>query len=392
MVSELKSASDLESSLAERRMRFLQSRALELLIVGSCVLCGEASHAQPRADREVPVALIQRFSVGGSSDDTFTPEHLFPKDIATDAKGNLYLLNRADGQILQLSAKGDSRRTFGRKGRGPGEIVRVSAIAVGASGELVASDLGKRAFVRFSPNGEPIAELSSSALGTVQEILSVRASEMVVLATGRGGTSVARLRGGEIVTIVSLPFPETRPVRAYERCGLVGQTAAPLLSPTLLAAADDAFVVTHSDSNFSIVIHENGMPPRTLDAAGASVRLSRTVALQVLGDSQVVYVAGKPCSVSTSQLIDEAGLARQVQPYSRLLMSFDQQVWAVRTGGTRVDRIVDIFSVSKGYIGWAKIGRANPVAFLADGGLVSLEFDDLDVPRVVVYDVRRRSR
>ncbi len=54
------------------------------------------------------------------------------------------------------------------------------------------------------------------------------------------------------------------------------------------------------------------------------------------------------------------------------------------------ERLVEIYSIPQGYIGWAKIGKLNPAGFLSDGSLVSLEKDDADAPIIVVYEVVQR--
>ena len=83
------------------------------------------------------------------------------------------------------------------------------------------------------------------------------------------------------------------------------------------------------------------------------------------------------------------GVAAVVPAYSSLAVDRIMQVWARRTAPIGASTSVDLFG-AKGYLGTANIGRANPVAFLADGAMVSLERDDDDAPVIVVYDVSVR--
>jgi hypothetical protein len=113
-------------------------------------------------------------------------------------------------------------------------------------------------------------------------------------------------------------------------------------------------------------------PVRPLDSGVPPTSLTRRTALALLEDSLTMYVANQCCTYPTAQMIDEAGLAPVVRPYDRLVQSHDGRVWAVRTGPRGSARQVDVFSLDRGYVGWANVRRANPVALLSDGAHVRL--------------------
>lgn len=98
-------------------MTFARYAALAIITIAPLLLPASAQ-AQPSAARELRIALTPRFSIGGAADTSFTPERLFPNDIATDARGNLYLLDRAERRIHQFGSAGKPSRIFGRKGPG----------------------------------------------------------------------------------------------------------------------------------------------------------------------------------------------------------------------------------------------------------------------------------
>ncbi|WP_337169732.1 hypothetical protein [Gemmatimonas aurantiaca] len=341
--------------------------------------------AQKSADTSMTISFRKRFAIGGTNGD-FTPPSLFAKDIAADRAGNLYVLDRASNSVYRYDARGARVATFGRNGRGPGEIVRATAIGTTAEGGVVVADNGKRALVFFGPQAQVLPEQPTRGMGTVQQLLSAGAQRVLLQATV-GDTDVVIGASGEArQRIVVAPPAPRRPVRTYERCGLVEQTSAPLLSPILVSGGNAEMVAVASDTAYAITLYPHSGGRRVLSSGRSAVRLDAAMAIRVLGDSQTIYVGTRPCSVSTSDLMREATLARFLRPYARLILHPDGTVWALRTGPIGGERIADVYSLQTGYRGWVRIGRSNPVAFMSDGGMISLEYDDLDAPTVVVYD------
>ena len=54
-------------------------------------------------------------------------------------------------------------------------------------------------------------------------------------------------------------------------------------------------------------------------------------------------------------------------------------------------RIVDVFDRDGEYLGTLPTGAPEPAAFLANGDLVAVEKDDMDVERIAVYRVSREA-
>src|SRR5690242_17853861 len=103
-------------------------------------------------DRALPGAPIALFEIGrgdGAQWESFG--HV--GHVAFDADDNLYVLDQAASVVYVYGADGRFRNRIGRPGRGPGELAAPMQVAVASEGEVVVSDLEKRAFSVFDRSG-----------------------------------------------------------------------------------------------------------------------------------------------------------------------------------------------------------------------------------------------
>jgi hypothetical protein len=78
------------------------------------------------------------------------------RSVAFDAADNLYVLDGQNNRVVVFDARGRFMRQFGKQGGGPGEFQAPLAMDIAADGSIVVSDLGNRAFVVFTADGEYI--------------------------------------------------------------------------------------------------------------------------------------------------------------------------------------------------------------------------------------------
>ncbi len=93
------------------------------------------------------------FSVGSLDADE---EYLFSwvQDITTDAAGTVYACDSQENRIQVYNKAGKYIRTIGRKGQGPGELMRPMVVRVSPDGRIfVQDDLNVRISI-FKPNGK----------------------------------------------------------------------------------------------------------------------------------------------------------------------------------------------------------------------------------------------
>lgn len=352
-----------------------------------------AARPQQQSAADVPIVLTlqKRASIGGSADAVFAPATLFAGDVATDGAGRIYVLDRMESVVRVYGANGKPISTIGRKGGGPGEFSEGREIGVSPDGVVVVADNAKHAFVRFDARGKPLPELTMRGLGIVQRILSTNGTKMVLSATARDTDVVMRLDGEKVDRLSVFPPHVQKDVPAFNVCGLRGSSQSPLLSDQLIAAANNNLVVTNQTSQFVLNIYEAGKPPRQLTRNRQPERLTLSTAREILGDSQLVYVGSnmKRCAVPTEAIAKEAGIASVVPTYERLAVDQTGNIWALRATPKKKAHLVDVFSTTGAYRGTAAIGAVTPIAFLADGSVLSLETDADDAPIIVIYSVKK---
>ncbi|HYW11315.1 MAG TPA: 6-bladed beta-propeller [Longimicrobium sp.] len=74
-------------------------------------------------------------------------------DVAFDAAENLYVLDRLNPRVVVFDSAGRFVRAFGRRGGGPGEFGAPQQMTVTRAGEIVVSDVGRRALAVFNRDG-----------------------------------------------------------------------------------------------------------------------------------------------------------------------------------------------------------------------------------------------
>jgi hypothetical protein len=73
--------------------------------------------------------------------------------VAFDRQDNLYVLDQGNQRVLVFDVRGRFVRQIGREGRGPGELIAPVQMAVTPSGDVIVSDLGRRAYSVFGGDG-----------------------------------------------------------------------------------------------------------------------------------------------------------------------------------------------------------------------------------------------
>ena len=183
------------------------------------------------------------------------------------------------------------------------------------------------------------------------------------------------------------PLPE-KPIHAYDACGLSGTMRPVMLQPMLRADASASVVVFSTASAFGFTLLEPGKPARDIIRNRAPEKLTIDMVRRMFGDSTTMYVNTRPCTVPMAKVAEESGIATHMPPYSRFVIDPRGRIWAVRMTFPKTTGMSDLFSPTGVYLGTVSHGGADPIAFLSDGGMVSLEPDADDAPVLVVYDIK----
>lgn len=368
-------------------MRWITSVA-----VGVAFLAGggvaPAGAQRPAANSNLAIVFQRAFAVGGAQDTSVLLTHLFPQDIAIDRRGGFVVLNREDASVVQFDSTGRRVRRLGRKGGGPGEFKFPVSVAVDPGGRVWVHDLSKRALVGFDERGAVVQEVSTRGPGTLQR-LAWTAGNARVLERTRGDTvTLLRARGSDTVEVARVVRPPARPVDRTA-CGLIGETRRPVFSAELHWTTEGSVIALNVDGDYSVTLVRASGPPQVLRRSASPPKATHDMALRALGSGDSVFISGRGwCTTPASVIVAGAGVAAHVPAYSRLLIDPMSRVWALHFRLPGDSASADVFTSERGYVGTVSLGARNPVAFLTDGRMVSLEHDRDEVPLVVVYSVR----
>ena len=176
---------------------------------------------QPLVQDSVSLRLKPLWTIGTAEDTAVTFSRLAAPQIATDAKGLLYIVDADQSRVLVVNAEGKTVRTLGRKGGGPGELELPFSIAVSPSGVVAVYDAAKRALVRFGRDGKPLAQVSLADQGLIQQLHANADSSYVISAVVRDSFRLSELKNGKATRLAAFVLPERKPTDG-NACGLLG--------------------------------------------------------------------------------------------------------------------------------------------------------------------------
>lgn len=86
--------------------------------------------------------------------------------IAVDERERIYVLDIKEAHIKVFDWDGNYIRTIGKKGQGPGEMIRPWSVFITNQNEIIVHDRGKRRMIYYSADGNHIRSLSLSKMLT----------------------------------------------------------------------------------------------------------------------------------------------------------------------------------------------------------------------------------
>lgn len=341
------------------------------------------------ADVTLDWTFARALTIGGADDGPEAFYEVGRSAVDTDAEGRLYVLDRGNHRVVVFDRAGRHVRTMGREGGGPGELQWPWGITVSPDGIAAVADMGKNGLVRYDARGEPLEQqrLEGWRGGKV----GYRAGDVLIEVREREGEEwherLRVLRGAESTVLASIPSPTGRPVDL----GCVQLSGMPpVFTPSLVWASGDERVAVVTGAAYVIDVYEGNrlalsvrrdLPPRP-----ATMALARAE----LGDSFTVrFSSGGACVAPVEQVIEQRGFADVIPAVAEMIIAPDGTFWVRRRAVGEGIPSVDLFAPDGTYRGTLPAGAPFPAAFLPDGSVVTVERDELDVPRVVVYDVGR---
>lgn len=134
-------------------------------------------------------------------------------DIAFDQHGNIYVLDAGQCKILKYDKNKKLISSFGRKGRGPGEMIYPTGISLSTSGNIYTYDLMQKRINVYSRDGKSIGTLNTTGYSLAFSMLGddkiVKRNPLI----GYAGADkplfiITDLKGKKIKEFGEGPFPK----------------------------------------------------------------------------------------------------------------------------------------------------------------------------------------
>jgi sugar lactone lactonase YvrE len=106
------------------------------------------------AEEEERRRTIPSYASSFGTPGTGTGQFKHPADVAVDAKGNLWVVDKANNRIEKFNQAGEFLKAAGSFGSGAGQLNSPSAIAIDSLGYIDVTDTGNNRIAQFGENGE----------------------------------------------------------------------------------------------------------------------------------------------------------------------------------------------------------------------------------------------
>lgn len=350
-------------------------------------------------DVELAWDLEPLFSLGG---DEGGPGSFFRVDasmVGADQEGRLYVLSGSRVEVFD--PKGAHLRSMGREGEGPGEIAMGGALAVFPQGDVAVFDAGKRALVRFGPEGQTLSQVrleawpvqdGSRRLGAAGESLLVNQGRWLAEGPAEGDEMEVRLlelspgEGDEGRVLARLERPAGVMVR-FPECG-GGLMRPPILSAELVWDARTDRVAWSDGAGYRVEVVASGEGRLSVRRDLLSVSVGPDLARAAVSEGMTMQFGAwaEPCHISPDEMVEGWGHAEELQWVRWVALDPEGGLWVTRreVSDGEVRERVDVFAPDGAYRGTLPLGTPSPVLALPDDRVAWVEEDALEIQRLVV--------
>jgi hypothetical protein len=194
--------------------------------------------------------------------------------------------------------------------------------------------------------------------------------------------------GSDTLLIAVLPYAEQTVVR-FEDCPVM-ISMGPVFGPDLVWTVFGGQVLVNSGPGWVVDVYRDTTMIRSLRRSVSSIPATAELAALEHPDGFRVGVpgGGLTCEKSAEDVVEDVGFGDVVPAVRDILVQPDGTIWVRRNPPSTTLGRFDILAPDGGYLG-TLVDAPVPLAFMPDGDVVGVETDELDVDRVVVYDVGR---
>jgi hypothetical protein len=347
------------------------------------------------AGDDIPLtwSFTPAFAIGGED----TEESFYavdPTTVGVDGRGRLYVLDRDAYRVLVYDADGRYVRSMGGEGGGPGETRFPFAILVSPDGTVGVFDISKRGFVRFGPDGAILDEerlvtgYGGGLIRRVGQSLVLSADE---LDSDRGihTDELIAITGLDTAAIVHIERPAGGVVDLAS-CGMRIMGIGPVFRPGLRWTPLETSVAVTAVAGYDITVYRERTPVRVLRRTIAPLAATPEIAAAHVGDGMKVQTTGGVRTCDAREVVEQRGVEDVIPAIDDLAEGPDGTLWVRRANEPDGPRPIDVFGGDGSYLGTLPEHAPFPVAVLGSR-IVAIEADEMDVERLVVYDIEREG-
>jgi len=347
-------------------------------------------------DRPLAWRFQRLFALGGADEG---PEAFFrvsPGLVATDAAGNLYVLDGTNSRVVVFDANGTFLRSMGSSGGGPGEFGMPASVSVSPDGAVAVFDFAKGRLVRFDAAGQIADELPFPIFPAPNRQrhfeqfhdTTVVSANIALRDEGTLRQVLREIVGADTLVLLDLPLPQPS-MAIFERCG-GGLQLPPIFAPEIAWAARDGTVAVTSTAAYSIALWPAGTVSRIVRRAIAAEPATRDDAIRHLGEGMRVNFGRGPCLIDPGEMVDKRGYADVVPPIGTVLLGPAGELWVRRfTVDPQAVPPIDVFDERGTYVGTLVRDAFTPVILLPGDRVGVVEKDAADVERLAVFAIRK---
>ena len=383
-------------------------QVLTILAVLSACTGGESSQTQVTRTDSAGLEIVESsgedllldwtfepvLTLGGADSGPESFYRLREETLALGNTGQIFVLDPGNLRIHVFDPEGTHLTTFGGEGQGPGEFQYPGSLVLSETGDLVVFDVRRRSILSFNEHGAFSGEVQGprSFLGGTARVFG---DSLLFWRRTRNRETQAREFHLTVATprdtsdLVSAPLPSATSL-LYEECG-ISITLPPLFANPPKWDSSNRITVLSEPPDYSIRVFLGGQETmrirRTLDPEEATVDR----AVEYLGEGEKWTIGGtEECTVPPSTVIEKRGVATHIPLIDDVAVSPDGWIWVRRVVVGDDGGPIDLFDPTGAYQGTLPGATPWPASFGDEHTLLSLEEDDLDVQRIVLYRIQRK--
>lgn len=360
-----------------------------LLRLSLLLLAALISACQPGEshERQLNWTFTPLWSVGGSEDSTVVLSSLWPRQIAADASGHIYLLAGAERRVYVIDPEGRLIKSLGHEGQGPAEFEGPEWIEVTDAGDVVVGDMATRRMVRWSSQGELLepTPIREPLFGAQVALDGDRMWYTALAAADGGGSEMRLIRSGSGATETQARVQrQKRRVGDFPSCGAYQISVQPLFAPTLTWDMNGSHAAVNVGPGYRIVRLERGQVVDTIMRD-----IPPAVATDALAEREADDWLINGCLVPPAEVIAVTGYMDRVPVVQQLKLAPSGELWVRHRDASGNPGGVDVFAPDGHLVGTLPDSTPFPVAFLPYGRIVAISMDSSEVPVVTLHRVRR---